>query len=350
MAKVHVLVAVPFLEKAHLAKIAAVDPGVEVASVMEEIRVELGVTQASVFPVGYVPESRLTPGEASLKLDRILAQADVFFGWRPPRNLTLRAPHLKWLQTIGVGVNHLGGSTGILDSDIMVTNARGINSAAVAEYAMGFVLMLAKNVPRLFSNKAARRWERIPTLELGGRTLGLVGLGAIGSRIASLARAFGMRVLAARRSATQRHRDTEGVDEVFPTSQLPQMLRECDFVVLTVPLTPETRGMIGEAELRQMKPTSYLINVARGPVVRQDVLLRALKEGWIAGAGLDVFEVEPLPPGSEFWDLPNVIVSPHLAGIIEHEATALTELFCENLRRFLNGEPLLNLVDKTRGY
>ncbi len=148
----------------------------------------------------------------------------------------------------------------------------------------------------------------------------------------------------------RREKNTGGVDELFPSAEIVPMLKECDFVILTVPLTPETKGIIGEVELRHMKPTSYLINMARGPVVRQEVLTRALKEGWIAGAALDVFDVEPLPAGHELWDLPNVIVSPHQGGVNENEAILLTELFCKNLGHFLKGEPLINVIDKKRGY
>jgi len=157
-------------------------------------------------------------------------------------------------------------------------------------------------------------------------------------------------VLATEKLMTKREKDVAGVDEVFPLDEFLQMLPECDFVILTVPLTPETRGLIGEAELKAMKPTSYIINVARGPVIKQAVLIQALKEGWIAGAGLDVFEVEPLPPESELWELPNVIISPHTAPYIERHTALLTELFCENLRRFLNGEELINVVDKEREF
>jgi phosphoglycerate dehydrogenase-like enzyme len=350
MDKVHVLIAIPSLKKAYLEKIAAVDPRVEVTYATEELLAELGMTNFPALPAGYPAEPQLTPEEAARRLDRILAHTEVIFSMRLPRNLLSRAPHLRWVQTIGAGVDHLARDPSIFNSDIMITNASGINSTSVAEYAIYLMLMLAKKAPGLFAIRESHHWEHLTTLELEGRTLGIVGLGRIGSKVARLARAFGMRVLATRRSATRRQKATGGVDELFPAGELRQMLRESDFVIVTVPLTPETRGMIGEAELRSMKPTSYIINVARGPVVRQDVLLRALREGWIAGAGLDVFEREPLPPESELWGLPNVIISPHLAGISEHEAPALADFFCTNLKRFLNGEKLVNLVDKKRGY
>ena len=136
-----------------------------------------------------------------------------------------------------------------------------------------------------------------------------------------------------------------GVDELFPPQELMQMLPECDFVVLAVPLTTETKGLIGEIELKAMKPTAYLVNVARGQVIKQDALIQALREGSLAGAALDVFETEPLPPDSELWELPNVIISPHCAGNWEGHIAKLTDLFCDNIRRFLSGEKLINLVE-----
>ena len=203
---------------------------------------------------------------------------------------------------------------------------------------------------RLLANKEASRWESFVPTELKGKTVGIVGLGKIGSDVARLARAFRTKVLVMEKLATTREKDVAGVDELFPPNEFLQMLPECDFVILTLPLTPETKGLIGETELRVMKSTAYIINVARGPIIKQDALIQALKEGWIAGAALDVFEAEPLPPESELWELPNVIISPHTAPYIERHTALLTELFCENLRRFLNGEELINVVDKKREF
>ncbi|OGO21845.1 MAG: hypothetical protein A2144_14420, partial [Chloroflexi bacterium RBG_16_50_9] len=299
MDKIHILVAVPFLKEVHLARIAAVDPGVVVHNVMAELQAELGITVPSVLPAGNKAEVKARPGEASARLDKILAHTGVILSFRVPLHVTSRAPHLKWIQTIGAGIDHVVKNTDVLKSDVMVTNASGVNSSSVAEYVIYLMLMLAKRAPRLFANNGVRRWERLPTLEMEGRTLGIVGLGRTGSKVARLGRALGMKVLATRRSAAGRQKDVNGVDELFPAGELLQMLRISDFVILTLPLTPETRGIIGEAELRAMKPTAYIINVARGPVVQQAALRKALKEGWIAGAGLDVFENEPLPPDDD---------------------------------------------------
>jgi len=350
MEKLHILVTAP-LEEADVERIAAVDPRVKVTYAMEKVRAELGLTPTQALPYGRPMWQReLTPEEASKALDRMLADTEVIFGWRLPLNLLSRAPHLRWVQGIGAGVDLLVGSTGLLQSDVIVTNASGINATMVVEFTLCLMLMIAKKAPRFLANKEAHRWESLTGSQLNGKTVGIIGLGRIGSEVARLAQAFEMRVLGLKRSATRREKDVAGIDELFPPSELLQMLPECDFVILTVPLSPETRGLIGETELKAMKPTAYIINTARGPVIKQDVLIQALKEGWIAGAALDVFEVEPLPPESELWELPNVIISSHSAGLWERHTAAATKLFCENVRRFLAGKKLLNLVDKERGY
>ena len=176
-----------------------------------------------------------------------------------------------------------------------------------------------------------------------------MGLGPIGREAARLAKAFGMRVLATRRSAKRVGR-ARYVDIMLPASQLRQLLADSDFVVLALPLTPETNRLIGEEELQTMKPTAYLINIARGDIVDEAALVRALDEHWIAGAGLDVFATEPLPANSRLWEFPNVIFSPHIAGGMEDYDARATEVFLENLRRYLNGKQLLNVVDKRKGY
>jgi phosphoglycerate dehydrogenase-like enzyme len=175
-------------------------------------------------------------------------------------------------------------------------------------------------------------------------------MGAIGSRVAELAHAFGMRVLAIRRSVDARQPGEGAVSELLPPSELGHLLEQSDYVVLAVPLTPESTKMIGEAELRAMKPSGVLINIARGSVIDEPVLIRALKERWIAGAALDVFEREPLPSESELWGLDNVLLTPHISGGTPRYMERAVELFCENLRRYLAGEPLRNVVDVARGY
>ncbi len=284
------------------------------------------------------------------KLDIILANAEVIYGLRLPRDVIARSPRLKWIQTMSAGVNwHLDNVTGLRESPVILTNVSGIHATPISEFILGLMLMFVKQAPFCFQQKQERQWKRFMPAVLRSKTIGIVGLGSIGRETARLAKAFGMRVVATRRSAKRVTR-ARYVDIVFPREQLRELLSESDFVVLALPLTPETDCLIGEGELRAMKSTAYLINIGRGGIVDEEALIRALDEKRIAGAGLDVFATEPLPADSRLWELPNVIFSPHVAGGMEDYNLKATELFCENLRRYLNRKRLLNVVNKKRGY
>lgn len=281
------------------------------------------------------------------KFEALLAQAEVLYGYRPPQNVIARAPKLKWIQTMLAGVDHILADD-IVQSPVILTNTRGIHASPVSEIALEMMLMFAKQAPLCFQAKQEKQWQRfIPDL-LRSETVGIVGLGSIGKEVARLAKTFGMRVLAI--DETRGVKPAKYVDTMLPTDQLRQLLAESDFVVLVLPLTPKTNKLIGEGELKTMKSTAYLINVGRGRTVDEEALIRALDEHWIAGAGLDAFTAEPLPPESRLWDLPNVIISPHVAGRISNYNALATELFCKNLRRYLSGKKLLNVVSKRKGY
>jgi len=284
---------------------------------------------------------------AKEQLDALLAEVEVIYGSMPPRNLFSRAPRLRWIHTMLAGVDPFLNAN-IAHSPVILTKTRGIHSQ-ISELAFEMILMLAKEAPLCFRLKQEKRWQQFNTLPLRSKTVGIVGLGSIGKDVARLAKAFGMRVIATRRSAKRVAR-SRYADTVLPGEQLPALLSESDFVVLTLPITSETKKMIGEKELRAMKSTAYLINVARGSIVDEEALIRALSENWIAGAGLDTFATEPLPPDSKLWELPNVIITPHIAGRVPNIDIKATELFCENLRRYLKGKKLLNVVDKKKGY
>lgn len=282
------------------------------------------------------------------KFDALLAEVEVIFGLRLPRDVITRAPKLKWVQVMAAGANRFL-DTAMLESQVMMTSVSGIHATPISEFVFGLMLMFVKHAPLCFQAKQEKQWRRPLPSVLRSKTVGIVGLGSIGREVARLAKAFGMRVLATRRS-TKRVGQAKYVDIILPKDQLLWLLMESDFVVLTLPLTPETNKFIGEEELRAMKSTAYLINIARGGVVDEEALIRALDEHWIAGAGLDVFTIEPLPTESRLWELPNVILSPHISGGMEDYNMRATEVFCENLRRYLNGKKLLNIVDKNRGY
>ena len=269
-----------------------------------------------------------------------------------PPDLPQLAPRLRWLQLTSAGVDRLLESP-LLRSGITVTTASGIHAIPIGEYVLGAMLALAKGFPQALAAQRERAWRPYLPEELHGKTVGIVGLGAIGREVARLAKALGMRVLACRRSCPQpqeRPPEAPEVDLLLPAAQLGRLLAEADYLVLAVPLTPQTRGLIGHQELAAMKPGARLINVARGAVVDEEALLAALRAGHLAGAVLDVFRQEPLPPDSELWELPNALLTPHVSGGTPRYMERAVELFCDNLRRYLAGEPLRNVVDPQRGY
>ena len=311
-----------------------------IASVGPEIR----LTEVS----GLFRAERSGDLAARQKLDELLAEAEVVYGLRFPQDFIRRAPNLKWVQAMSAGVNIFLDAE-MVESPVTLTNVSGIHATPIGEFVLGLMLMFAKQAPLCFQLKQERQWRRFNLSVLRSRTVGIVGLGSIGREVARLARAFGMRVVATRRSARSVGR-ARNVDIMYPRAQLPALLAESDFVVLAVPSTPETHNLIGEAELREMKPTAYLINVGRGDAVDEEALVRALDEHWIAGAGLDVFATEPLPADSRLWESPNLIFSPHVSGGMEDYNIRATEVFAENLRRYLDGKKLLHVVDKKRGY
>ena len=282
-------------------------------------------------------------------LDLILGQAEVLYGWihHFPKQLLERAPSLKWIQTMSAGIDLMPED--IRESGIRIVNASGLHGTPMGEMVLEMMLMFAKDAPACFQMKQTRQWKRFRPALLKGQTVGILGLGAVGREIARLCKAFGMTVIGIRRSG-QAEQPLPDVDRVFPREQLLQLLAESDYVVLALPLTKETRNLIGEKELRGMKPTAFLINIARGAILDEGALIRALEEKWIAGAGLDVFVKEPLPPESKFYDLPNVIFSPHISGDLPDYESCATGIFRENLRRYLYGEPFLHEVDQKKGY
>ncbi|MFC2035929.1 D-2-hydroxyacid dehydrogenase [Chloroflexota bacterium] len=282
------------------------------------------------------------------ELDTLLADTEVIFGFDVPQNLIKRAPKLKWIQTISAGVDHLMIDD-VLGSQVIITTIKGLSSTSVAEFVFGLALIMVKQLSLCFQLKQTKQWQKYRTATLQSKTMGIVGHGYIGREVSRLAKAFGMRVLATRRSIEQTTHIGNS-DIILPKDRLCQLLTESDFVVVSVPLTPETNRLIGGKELRTMKSTAYLINIARGNVIDEGALIKALEEGWIAGAGLDVFAEEPLPSNSRLWELPNVIFSPHVSGDTEDEFEMATELFMRNLKHYLDGISLLNLVDKNKMY
>jgi len=302
-----------------------------------------------------------SPGQVIVAPDRdefeqALAKAEVVCAFQAPEDILDRAPQLRWFQFPGAGVDNLM-RTGLLSkgSTVVVTSVAGIHAIPISEYVFASMLMFAHHFPEMLRLQQqhnwayGRRWNALRGTELAGKTLGVIGLGGIGRRIAQLGHAFGMRVLGLRRSAGTKASDPD-VDELYAPSRLRDLLGACDYVVLALPLTPETERMIGEHELLAMRSTAFLVNISRGRVVDEQALIRALQSGWIAGAGLDVTVEEPLPKENPLWDMPNVILTPHMSGLSDHYSARLTEVFADNLRRYRAGKPLLHIVDPAKGY
>ncbi len=282
------------------------------------------------------------------ELDDLLAETDVLFGFIPPQNITARAPKLKWFQATSAGVDR-HRDTEIWKSKVIITGVSGIHATPIGEFVMGLMLMFVKQTPLSFKMMQTHRWERYAPGTLRGKTGGIVGVGHIGREVARLSKAFGMRVIATRRS-TRKEGKARYVDLLLPTSRMKEMLKASDYVVLCCPLTPETRHIIGEAELKAMKPTAYIINIGRGDLIAEEALIRALDEKRIAGAGLDVTAIEPLPPESWLWGRENVVLSPHVSGGMEDYMVRAADLFADNLRRYLAGKKLRNIINRKRGY
>jgi len=264
------------------------------------------------------------------------------------------AEKLRWIHAPTAAVHQLLFPM-LVKSDVLITNSAEVHGPVVAEHVMALILALAKKIPQAAAFQQKRIWgqealwkEGPHPREISGATLGLIGLGSIGRRVARMAYAMGMRVIAVREHVEKGR--PEGVEAVFPPAKLNEVLKQSDFVVVAAPLLPETQGLINAARLAVMKPDAYLINVGRGPQVDAAALLEALAARRIAGAALDVFDKEPLPPDSPLWGTENLLITPHTAGLTDKLWSRHYELFSENLRRYLAGEPLRFVVDKQKGY
>jgi glyoxylate/hydroxypyruvate reductase len=335
-----VLIASP-LEAEHVERIGAVDPRIEVLhdpDLLPRPRYRSDHTG---------PAMTRTPAQEARFLE-MLGRAEVVFDFPSGhgRDLTAVAPRLRWLQATSAGIGQFVQRLGLDRTDITFTTASGVHARPLADFCLMAMLMFAKNYVWMERDKKAKRWERYCGEELTGKTLAIVGLGRVGQEVARHGKRMDMRVTGMRRSDVP----VSDVDRLFDRADLHAMLREADFLVLAAPHTSETEGIIGKAELAQLRPSAVLINVGRGALLDEDALIRALQEKRLAGAALDVLRDEPPPQDSPLWELPNVILSPHSASTVTQENARITEIFCDNLRRYLAGEPLRNVLDKKRLY
>jgi len=294
----------------------------------------------------------------------LLADVDVLYTSRFIPELE-DMPNLRWVQLHNAGINHVADHA-ILRSKIQVTTLSGVSAPSMAEYALMVILSLGRRLPLMLEDKVAKVWstergERFMPKELRDSTVGIVGYGSVGREIARLCRSFGANLLASKRDL--RVLDDEGyslpelgdskaelVERLYPPQAIASMASLCDFLVISVPLTSKTRGLVNEKVFTEMKPSSYLIDLSNGGVVDHGALVEALTENKIAGAALDVYPIEPLPEGSPLWDMPNVLLSPHVAANSPKYFAMAIDCFAENMKRFLSDQPLLNLFQAERGY
>lgn len=325
-----------YLEAEHIAQIRQVDPRLEV------------LYDASLLPAPrYIADHGGGPltrtAEQEQRYRAMLARAEVMFDFDRGHATDLRevAPQLKWLQATSAGIGQYVKKNVLDRTGITFTTSSGVHARPLADFCTMAMLMFAKDYFSMQRDQRARHWERTCAEDLSGKTLAIIGVGNVGLEVARQAKCFDMRVLGMARATTE----APNVDRFYTRAQLHDMLPQADYLVIIAPHTPETENMIGAAELALMKPTAVFINIARGTLVDEDALIAALREGRLAGAALDVFRTEPLPPDSPLWNMPNVIVSPHSASTVRQENARITALFCENLRRYLDGRPLLNVLD-----
>ena len=307
-----------------------------------------------------------TEGLADGPLDDVEVLLRGFISAEAFDRVLVRAPRIAWVHSASAGVERVL-TPASRERGLVITNARGVFSRPIAEYVMMMILAVSRRLPQLLELQRERTWQPLEGAELRDVTVGIVGLGSIGRAVGALATAFGCRVIAIRRrtedgseatdTATAETADPDErplgeimLDRVLGPDALPELLADSDFIVLAAPLTPETEGMINDEMLAHVKPGAWLINIARGRLVDERALLRALRDGPLGGAVLDTFWEEPLSPGSPFYDVPNVIVTPHTSWSSGRVLDRSVGLFCDNLERFRKGEPLLNVVDPRAGY
>jgi phosphoglycerate dehydrogenase-like enzyme len=330
--------------QAALARIASVDPRVRVIAEEyvepHELRSARGAADADAHR-DQAPELSDAQREAFAAIE-IAVAIDL------PFDVAKHAPNLRWVQGVGAGTAQLQ-SAGLGEAGIRLSSGAGVNAVAIAEFAIGRVLQHWKRFREFDELQADHNWGYLFGSQLAGSTIGLIGLGNINAAVAARLQAFGVRVLATRRSATP-GATAPDVDALYPTDELHAMLGECDAVIAAVPETAATGGMIDKAAFAAMKPGAFFVNVGRGSLVDEDALIEALQSGHLAAAALDVASVEPLPADHPLWNAPNLYVSPHAASAPDALFVNLTELFCDNLARYLADEPLINEVDVTRGY
>lgn len=284
------------------------------------------------------PQADLTDCEVILTL-----------GMRDDLSILKYAPNTKWVHSFSVGIEAMIKSN-FQNSDVTVTNSKGCTAVPIAEHTLAMILGFSRGLPTMINNRKNQYWGLVPTIDLSTATVGIIGYGKIGSAIAERCKALGMRVIGCKRNPDKEQDGKDYADEVVGMDKLDSVLEQSDFVVLSLPSTKETKYLFNKEKLKKMKEGSYLINVGRGNAIVESDLVEVLEERYLSGASLDVFEVEPLPSNHPFWTMDNVIVSPHIAYYSSQHMEHNMELFMTNLKNYIEGKPLLNVVDKKLGY
>jgi phosphoglycerate dehydrogenase-like enzyme len=310
----------------------------------------------------YTPDEWLPKGQASAlkdqwpkaegaELDMLLVEAEVLFSFSFPVEWVDKMPKLKWVQLASAGSDHVLRA-GLLDRrpELLLSTASGVHEISISEHILGMILHFSRSFNKAVHNQSLHKWERFAAGEAYGQMVCFIGYGAIAKRAASLCKALGMRSVAVRASLVEQQPGIEAVERFYPLADLNETLAQADYVVVAAPRTPTSERMIGREQLAAMKPSAVLVNISRGALVDEAALVEALREGRLGGAGMDVFEQEPLPESSPLWNMTNVLITPHVSGSTPNYNERVTALFCANLARYLRGEAVRNLVDKERGY
>jgi glyoxylate/hydroxypyruvate reductase len=360
--RVRVLVASP-LEAEHAARIEATDPRVSVLY-------EPDLLPVPRYPADHtgVPRALSAAGLGRWSSLRALADVSFDFDWQAPAEMAGNCPRLRWVQGTSAGIGGFLERTGLARTSLVFTTASGVHGTPLAEFTLLGLLHFAKGMPELARWQEQRHWERHAGRQVAGSRALLVGLGGVGRAVARLLAAAGVEVVGAGRTErgrsqdgrsqrgrsqhgrSQHGRDVPGVACFVAVQQIGRVLPEVDALVLACPLTGQTRHLIGERELALLRPGAVVVNIGRGQVIDEDALIAALRGGHLGGACLDVFATEPLPASSPLWEMDNVIISPHSAATVAAENGLLTDLFTDNLRRWLDGLPLRNVFDRAAGY
>ncbi|NMB45700.1 MAG: D-2-hydroxyacid dehydrogenase [Firmicutes bacterium] len=291
---------------------------------------------------------RIKQGQEEVTLED-MAWAEIYFGW-PPLELLKQAQQLVWVHLPSAGADGYADQEVYAHRGVILTNSSGVYGIPLAEHAFSMMLAFSRTLHKYVRFQQEKHWEKLPESgELYGKTLGILGLGDIGTEVAKRAKAFGMQVWGLKRRLTAK---PDYIDQLVGPTGLPDLLAVSDYVVIALPLTAQTEKMVGKQELAYMQSHAILINVGRGPIIDQLALIKALQDGQLAGAGLDVFEEEPLPQDSPLWDMPNVIITPHSGGVTPEATRRSTDIFCHNLRLWLEGrkDEMKSVVDMQAGY